>query len=137
MPRVEGRRRQPARLRRPRSRDRLNHPIQGNREIGGIGALALAAQVPADVEWNGIGVGIEGQTRRRPVDDRLRVEVTGRRNLPHQSRADADQQLLGALLERVALSFDCDLWMVLLDGETRWLRKKLKVAGVEAAYERR
>lgn len=49
---------------------------------------------------------------------------------------NADGKLLGALLERLTLSFDCDLWIAVLDGETRWLAKKLDGAGVPAAYER-
>lgn len=50
---------------------------------------------------------------------------------------DADQRLLGTLLAQVGLSFDCDLWMVVLDGETKWLRKKLDEAGAGTVYERR
>jgi hypothetical protein len=52
-------------------------------------------------------------------------------------RADADRALLGELLARITPETPCDLYVVILDGDARALRKRLRRVGDALVFERR
>ena len=108
--------------------------------------LVPATLPAADVESVRAALASHGDVRRgwiarkvtslQPERPLIVVGVERRAPWYQPRRADADRALLGELLTRITPETPCDLYVVILDGDARALKKRLRGVGDALVFER-